>query len=215
MLNNIGLPDAHFYKTLKRFIKCPHLALNTDNGILKDLIIGWNNPYWSAHDEYLWSCIYHSMLNTKRPILECGSGLTTIVTGIIAKQAGTIVWSLENSEEWGTRVQKVLDEFEINSVHLCVKPLKKYGRYYWYDPPLISMPREFGLVICDGPHGRTIGGRSGLVPVMKKWFTKGTLILLDDADRPGEKLISEEWRTMLEAKVEIAGIRKSYFKIQL
>jgi hypothetical protein len=214
-MSTIGLPGPDFYKTLKMFIKCPQASLNYENGILKDLIIGWNNLNWSAHDEYLWSCIYHSLLNIKYPILECGSGLTTIITGIIAEQAGNSVWSLENSEEWSVRVQNVLKEFKINSVHLYVKPLKNYGRYYWYDPPLRFMPSKFGLVICDGPPGSTIGGRLGLVPVMRKRLTKGTLILLDDADRPGEQIISDEWTTMLGAKVKIAGIRKPYIKIHL
>ncbi len=215
IMSTIGLLGRDFYKTLSRFIKCPHASLNHENGILMDLILGWNNLNWSALDEFLWSCIYHSLLNTKYPILECGSGLTTIVAGIIAGQTGNIVWSLENSEEWGARVQKVLTDFRIDSVHLCVKPLRNYGYYHWYDPPLVSMPPKFGLVICDGPYGGTIGGRSGLVPVMRNKLCEGTLILLDDADRPGEQIISEEWRTMLSANVEITGIRKPYFKIKL
>lgn len=213
--NRIGSPGPDFYKALKRFIKCPQASLKHENGILKDLILGWNSLNWSARDEYLWSCIYHSLLNTKYPILECGSGLTTIIAGIIAAQTGNTVWSLEHSEEWGARVQKVLKDFRIDSDHLYVKPLKNYGSYHWYDPPLRAMPAKFGLVICDGPPGSTIGGRSGLVPVMRKKLKKGTLILLDDANRPGEQIISEEWRTTLDAKVEIGGIRKPYFKIQL
>ena len=200
---------------LKRFIKSPKASLNPDNGILKDLIHGWNNINYSAHDEYLSSCIYNSLTHTGSPILECGSGLTTILIGIITSQTGNTLWSLENSEIWGERVRNILKRFKIDSVHLNVNPLKDYGVFYWYDPSQDSLPDKFGLVICDGPPGNTIGGRSGLISVMKTRLTKGTLILLDDASRPDEQKITESWRQELNAKVEIAGIRKPFYKIIL
>ena len=78
-----------------------------------------------------------------------------------------------------------------------------------------SMPDKFGLVICDGPPGNTIGGRYGLIPVMRTRLSKGTLILLDDASRPDEQNIAERWRQELNAIAEIAGIRKPFYKIIL
>lgn len=212
------LGDMHkdqFIKILKRFIRSPKSCLDIENGILKELIHTWNNLNYSAHDEYLTSCIYNSLKHSGSPILECGSGLTTILVGIIAGQKGHTLWSLENSEIWGERVRYILKTFRIYSVHLNIKPLKDYGGYYWYDPPLDSMPDKFGLVICDGPPGNTIGGRYGLIPVMRTRLSKGTLILLDDASRPDEQNIAERWRQELNAIAEIAGIRKPFYKIIL
>jgi hypothetical protein len=204
-----------FSRALKKFLNSPEDSLDPDKGILTDLILGWNNINYSAHDEYLRSCIYNSLKLNKSPILECGSGLTTILVGITLGRTGNTLWSLENSETWGERVRNILKKFNISSVNLNVKPLKDYGGYYWYDPPLDSMPDKFGLVICDGPPGNTIGGRYGLIPVMRARLTKGTLILLDDASRPDEQRITESWKQALNAKVEIAGIRKPFNKIIL
>lgn len=207
------LSEQQLACAIKRFIESPKASLNPDNGILRDLISGWDNLSYSAHDEYLTSCIFNSLIHSTSPILECGSGLTTILIGIIADQSYNTIWSLEDSEVWGNRVRVILDAFNINSVHLLVKPLKDYGSFFWYDPPLNSMPERFGLVICDGPPGNTIGGRYGLLPVMRSRLANGTLILLDDASRPDEQIIMDRWKQEFKIKAEFAGIRKPFCKI--
>jgi hypothetical protein len=209
------LNEDQFNRALNRFKISPKASLYPESGIIKDLIHGWNNINYSAHDEYLTSCVYNSLNHVNSPILECGSGLTTILVGIIAGQTGNTLWTLENSELWGERVRDILETFKIDSVKLYIKPLKDYEGYYWYDPPLDFMPEKFGLVICDGPPGNTIGGRYGLIPVMRTRLTKGTLILLDDASRTGEQNITEMWMQELNAEVKIAGIRKPFCKIIL
>jgi len=50
---------------------------------------------------------------------------------------------------------------------------------------------------------------------MRARLIKGTLILLDDASRPDEQKITESWKQELNANVEIAGIRKPFYKIIL
>lgn len=161
---------------------------------LSQLISAWSNEGYSANLEYL-EAVAKSSVMTQGPVLECGSGATTILLGILCARRHIEVWSLENSLEWQDRVTKALEHNRISGVRVCASPLVEYGEFVWYDPPLAQMPKEFSLVVCDGPPGTTRGGRYGLMPVMGSRLPPGSTILLDDAGRPGELELIKEWET--------------------
>jgi len=50
---------------------------------LNELIVGWGNEGFAAQVDYLEEVSRHAA-KTPGPILECGSGLTTIVLGLLA-----------------------------------------------------------------------------------------------------------------------------------
>jgi len=201
-----------FRRAMIKFLKVPESCTRPGNPVVTDLIYGWGNISWGAKDEYLASCIEHA-LNSNGPILECGSGLSTILVGAIAKRRGLYHWTLEHKQTWATRVKGYLNRYNIDSVVLHEKPLKDYGKFLWYDPPLKSMPESFNFVICDGPPGITKGGRFGLVPIMSPRFHPGCIILLDDAHREQELAIARRWESELNASFEILGCIKPYIKM--
>ena len=196
---------------MKKILADPHF-LTPGSNIISDLIYGWGNSY-SASSEYLSTCIEYA-LTSKGPILECGSGITTIVVGLITKRLNNTIWALEDSQYWGERVQKYLNRYQIESVNLYINSLRDYGDFTWYDPPLNSMPDGFTLVVCDGPPGTTKGGRYGLLPIMKQRLKSGCVILLDDASREQEQSIVECWTKEIKASYETRG-SYPYFVITL
>jgi predicted O-methyltransferase YrrM len=206
--------DFVFKRAMKRFLSDPAACKQPGNPILIDLIYGWGNKGWSALDEYLASCIEHA-LTSSGPILECGSGLSTLLLGAIAQKQGRSHWALEHTPEWAARVQRYLNRYQLESVVLCSKPLKDYGDFCWYDAPLASMPDSFSLVICDGPPGFTKGGRYGLVPLMKERLKPGCVILLDDAEREQERTIAARWQAELGASFETLGPNKPFIEMTL
>jgi hypothetical protein len=60
-----------------------------------------------------------------------------------------------------------------------------------------TSPPAFGLVIVDGPPGTSKGGRVGLLPRLADKLQAGTVIVLDDCDRPGEQRVMAEWSLAL------------------
>ena len=50
-----------------------------------------------------------------------------------------------------------------------------------------------------------MGGRYGLVPVMRERFAPGCVILLDDAQRTAERMIAERWARELGASLALEG----------
>src|SRR5262249_4210812 len=152
---------------------------------LKRLQTAWDNEGMAAQTAYLREVARHAS-QTSGPILECGSGLTTLIIGLFAGRRGIKSWTLEHFAAWHQRVSETLARLQISTVKNYLAPLKDYGEFSWYDPPREGLPDRFSLIVCDGPPGSTKGGRYGVVPVLKDKFAPSTIILLDDADREAE-----------------------------
>lgn len=194
-----ALLDRKFRTALRRIAELPP-GVVPPRELLSELSIGWGNEGFAAQTDYLEE-VSRQAARTRGPVLECGSGLTTIMLGLLAGRRGVQTWSLEHFPEWQARVIGVLDRFQIPNVKICAAPLRSYGEFEWYAPPLAEMPHEFQLVICDGPPGATAGGRYGLLPVMGERLPAGTVILLDDATRPGELEALRRWTSETKLKV--------------
>jgi hypothetical protein len=158
---------------------------------LERLRRAWVNPGYEAELDYLeLLCEYAAF--ARAPVLECGSGLTTVLLALTAGRRGLQIWSLEHDAGWYRATSLVLRRFRLDGIRLCYAPLVRHDQYVWYDAPLSLMPPRFGLVVCDGPPGSTPGGRSGLMPVIGERL-KGATILVDDAERPSEQAMLASW----------------------
>jgi len=197
-----------FNRALKYFINNPEMSLNIQSKVLSQLIYGWDNENWSALEEYL-TRILEQAFKTEGNILECGSGLSTILLGIIAQKTGGTLQSIEHSDYWAEKVTNILQKYKINSVDLITSPLKDYGNYTWYKLPE-NIKNNFNMVVCDGPPADTPGGRYGLLPVIRSKLMPGCTILLDDAERAEEYKIANLWANELGTTFEIEGEKKPY-----
>ena len=200
-----------FRRAWRRFLSDPARVLHSDDPTLRELVYGWGND-WSAQHAYLAKCVAYALSGTG-PILECGSGLSTLLVGAVARTTQREVWTLEHDAAWAGRVSSWLARYQIDSVRMCVEPLTDYGEFAWYTPPLAAMPGRFSLVICDGPPWTTSGGRYGLVPIMRSRLTPGTVILLDDADREEELRSARRWAVELGAPLSIEGANPPHIEM--
>jgi hypothetical protein len=151
---------------------------------------GWGNSGWSGDSTFLQAaCWLAGACNG--PILECGSGLSTILISALPKLPGAALYSLEHMEEFRLKLKAELSRNKL-AADVVAAPIRSYGEFDWYTIP-DDLPKEFKLVICDGPPSQTRGGRYGLLPVMRERI-KNALILLDDAERDDEKAIMLRWQ---------------------
>jgi predicted O-methyltransferase YrrM len=194
------------------------LALNDPSDppprVLRDLARGWGNRSMSAWEDFI-RAFLGCARETEGSILECGSGLSTVFLGIVAARTGSSVYSLEHNAIWADRARRVLRACGIASVEILVGDLRSYGAYTWYDPPLDVLPKDFSLVVCDGPPGDTPGGRYGLLPVMRSRLKPCCIILLDDAHRTGEREIAERWARELGTSFAIEGSDKMFARLSV
>src|SRR5438128_2388429 len=184
-------------RAIERIANRPLGAVPTPE-MLTDLQAGWANDGFAARIDFLTEVATRAA-TTAGPILECGSGMTTLLMGLLAGRRGVQTYSLEHIEEWRARVLDAIQQFEIPNVEILLTPLRDFDGFSWYDAPLAELPNRFDLLICDGPPGETRGGRYGLLPVMRERLGKGAVILLDDTERSGESEVLRRW--MNEAKL--------------
>src|SRR5215213_5674635 len=163
------------------------LVLASENGtpspdILAELGSAWGDDGFRATGGYLEEVARFAM-EARGPVLEIGSGLTTLILGALVGRRGLPVWTLEHHPEYFRNTEAKLKRYSITNVHLTLAPLRDYGEFSWYDPPLNELPGDFSLVVADGPPGHVKGGRFGLLPVLHSHFAPQVVILLDDAER--------------------------------
>jgi Methyltransferase domain len=166
-----------------------------------DAIFGWGNERWTAEAPYL-SEVVRAAEKTSSSILECGSGLTTLLMGAIASRRGIQLHALEHNADWHARVTEAIESFGLTNVTVHLAPLKNFGSFDWYDVSLDELPNDFSLVVCDGPPGVTTrGGRSGMLPMMRGKMAKAFSILIDDTNRDGEGQLAQLWGSELKASL--------------
>jgi glycosyltransferase involved in cell wall biosynthesis len=189
--------EVHSNRKLSRAIaslaKLPVGEIPTPE-MLIDLQNAWDNDGFAARIDLLMEVVKRAA-TTAGPILECGSGLTTILMGLFAGRCGVKVYSLEHIDEWRLKVLGSLEQFRIPNVEILLTPLREFGEFEWYDAPLADLPMNFSLLLCDGPPGETRGGRYGLLPVMRNRLAPDVVIILDDAEREGELHALRRWMT--------------------
>lgn len=171
--------------------------------LLKRLVYAWGNQGFSAQINYLDTSIREA-LQTRGLIFECGSGLSTVLIGIIAQQQGRQMISLEHIAFWAQRVQKELDRNHLDNNQILVRPLKDYGSFAWYDNNGLQ-PEDIGLCICDAPPGDTKGGRRGFMHLYSDCLHSGAVILVDDTIREDERQMIQDWQKIKEMDVEFKG----------
>jgi hypothetical protein len=177
----------------------------------QDLVFGWGNP-WSVEPDFL-DAMAAAARREPGPILECGSGLTTLVLSALRHDRGASVWTLEHDPEWFQLVVQRLRRFGLRA-NVRLAPLRDYGAYEWYDVSALDVP-VVSLAVCDGPPNSTRGGRFGLLPVLGSRLAPSCTILLDDAGRPGEQHVLHRWLREAPLVYEVRGERRPFAVVRL
>lgn len=166
--------------------------------LLIELLKAWGNEGFSADLRYVQEATRLAE-KCKGPILECGTGLTTLICGVIAEKRGIELWCLEQDLEWLDEVKRILDANNIKP-KLFFTPLQIFGNYAWHDISRIGLPKHFGLVICDGPFISNEwpeeifkGWRFGVMPALSFRSITFSTLLLDDANEKRAPEVLAQW----------------------
>lgn len=184
---------------LSRCVDALRSGAPIDREVLRTARRAWGNEAWSADLRYLEEATARVARCTV-PILECGTGLTTLLACAVAERNRVPVYSLEQDRQWANVVERALERHRL-VVHVSYAPLVRYGNFVWYDLTGIDLPRRFGLVLCDGPavlepwsREIQLQWRVGVLPVLAAKGITTDEVLLDDADEPRAPRLMEHWR---------------------
>jgi predicted O-methyltransferase YrrM len=129
-------------------------------------------------------------------VVECGSGLSTvtIARALRALNAGH-VHALEHDAHWATTTRRALEGDDLADFATVIDaPLVDD----WYDPAALDHLPDHGieLLLVDGPPAgepETERSRYPALPALAGRLAPKAAILLDDADRVGERWALERW----------------------
>lgn len=159
--------------------------------------------YWSAGSIGPRTAAWLSKtLLDRRPrrILECGPGLSTVVMARTLALTGSSarIVSLEHSERWASIMRRRLRAAGVRRrVDLFVGSLVRHadaGRWYGRAREALALG-PFDFVFLDGPPA-TDGAprRAPALPLLWEALAPGALVVLDDANRRGERACIDAWR---------------------
>lgn len=140
------------------------------------------------------------------PVLECGTGATTLIAECVGTQRGFRTYGLEQDPEWSQYVRRFLNGTD--AVQVIDARLKDRGDHFWYDAPQ-DLPRHFSLVICDGPaiygfpEPHLSGWRYGVLPWLKDTGRTYDVLLLDDTNEPRGQPLLARWKKEFGVSAEV------------
>lgn len=171
---------------LGRSVRSFRSSLEPNREAIEKFRRAWGNESFSADVTYISEAISR-VRGCTAPILECGSGITTLIAALALEGTDLPLWSLEQDQEWAEFVGSRLKKNNIRNVELRYAPLVELDGYVWYDISNIDMPKHFDLVLCDGPAvfekwgDSSLQWRYGLLPALSNKGVYVKEILLDDA----------------------------------
>lgn len=135
-----------------------------------ELFDAYGNPY--AATPALLFCLVQVARNTTGPILECGSGLSTLVLAAVAAP-GREVRAMESSPIYADAIRETLERHKLDAI-VTYNGLS--GGWY-KDPPSHG---GWGLVFVDGPRGGA--GRPGIFAHID---LSQSIVIVDDVQPDG------------------------------
>lgn len=141
------------------------------------LALEWGNMPWAASVELVKTAVQVAR-QVDGPILETGTGLTTLV--MAAANPGVHVHSLEHDASWASQLLRHASRLGLSNISVHCDDLKQYEKGRWYSCPELPW-KDLQLILCDGPP-RQEGNRSILWDVMREHGGNPRCILVDDAD---------------------------------
>ncbi len=157
----------------------------------------------------LLSVVLHIVRSNARSVVECGSGISTMMIGNYFKGRGEgHLFSLEEDEAWFRQMQtSVAGQGLEDYVTLLYAPLADCdGVGRWYDRSaaqhILDRLSHIDLLLVDGPQGKQGQSRYGALPCFLPALDASSLILLHDLDRKAELAVLERWRREFGAVCE-------------
>jgi predicted O-methyltransferase YrrM len=189
-------------------IQWPWLLRSLDGGRLRDkqgLLdrLGLPDdalPYlgsWKADTGLLKLLVDHIFEHKPRLVVEFGTGASTLVLAKALQLAGggTLI-SFEQHADFVEASKRWLAEHGLKAdVRVArLKPSPRGWPGLWYDHG--PLPAGIDLMLIDGPPWSVHPFTRGAAETLFDKMSPGGTIMLDDAARPGERIVARRWRKL-------------------
>lgn len=150
---------------------------------------------WKADTGLLTLVADHILAHRPKLVVEFGTGASTLIIAraLQISGGGTLI-SFEQHEEFVEATRIWLGEHglsaDLRAVPLAPAPAGWPGLWYEHGP----LPDGIDLMLIDGPPWTIHPFTRGAASTLFDRIAPGGTIMLDDAARPGERLVARRWR---------------------
>lgn len=130
-----------------------------------------------------------------RSVVELGAGATSLVTARALQRNGVgRLTSFDQHDGFLGAMKEWVGEHDLDVEfrHAPLRARRSRWSPSWYS--LSGVPDEIDLLIIDGPPWATHPLVRGNAERLFRKITPGGVVLLDDANRPGERIVARRWR---------------------
>ena len=129
-------------------------------------------------------------------MVELGSGVSTVVIG---KAGAKKIVSFDGSEDYARQTRELLKAHGVKGAEVRFSKLAPFKNSSgWYDPSSFKNLKKIDLLLIDGPPGGDDkNGRHPALDVLLPKLAPNASVILDDANRPGERQLAENFATAL------------------
>jgi len=150
---------------------------------------------WKADVGFLTRIVDHIEQHRPAHVVELGSGASTLVTArALQLNGGGTLTSFDQHRDFVRAVRKWLSDHGL-SAHVEHAPLIHADPPWpglWYD--LGRLPDTIDLLLIDGPPWTIHPEVRGAAEQLFDRIAPGGAIMLDDAARPGERIVAMRWK---------------------
>lgn len=150
---------------------------------------------WKADTGLLTLIADHILAAKPRTIVEFGTGASTLIVAQALRLAGGGAFvSFEQHPEFveATREWLAAHSLEADLRAVPLRPSPDNWPGLWYDHG--ELPERIDFLLIDGPPWTIHPFTRGAAASLFHRITPGGVVMLDDAARPGERIVARRWR---------------------
>lgn len=154
---------------------------------------------WAGSPDFLLQLAQHVAAGRPKVVLECSSGVSTLVIARTMQQSGVgHVYSLEHDAAYAERTRQMLRDYgvEDRATVLHAPLIDRQGYSRWYDDSVLpSDLAPVELLVVDGPPMATSPlARYPALSLLLHRLSDIATIFVDDADRDDEREMLRRWQ---------------------
>lgn len=167
---------------------------------------------WAASPDFLQVLIGLFRDHPPQILLECSSGLSTVVAAALCRNRGEgRVYSLEHDPVYAAKTRRLLAAHDLErwaqviDAPLVPLTLENWSGQ-WYDLSRLPEDIRADLLVVDGPPATSSSlARYPALPALRSRLAERARVVLDDADRNDEREIVRRWLSREQgARIEAA-----------
>lgn len=171
-----------------------------DGHLFREALRYVDNPFAAIEDTMLLCA--RAARRADGPIIETGSGLTTVI--LAAAAPDQTVYCIEHDPLWAMHTERLVREAGVR-VGLCMAPI----RDGWYDLSAFpDLPERFALGLNDGPP-RHLGDRMGFFSQLGE---RCEAIIVDDVDDRGYGEAVTAWCGENDRRIDFLEHRAAFIR---